>query len=71
MRLCYHLLTSRLQTHSHTGAALTVPSALHLIVHLYTDPVAQSKAIAVFGASAALGNSELWWSVLTRFENLS
>ncbi|KXN84040.1 hypothetical protein AN958_00529 [Leucoagaricus sp. SymC.cos] len=38
------------------GAALTVPSALHLIVHMFPDPASQSQAIAAFGASAALGN---------------
>jgi len=38
------------------GAALTVPSALNLIVHLYPEPVAQGKAIALFGVCGALGN---------------
>ncbi|KAG6858922.1 hypothetical protein C0995_012888, partial [Termitomyces sp. Mi166 len=38
------------------GAALTVPSALYLIIHLFPDPAEQSKAVALFGASAALGN---------------
>ncbi|EKM82252.1 hypothetical protein AGABI1DRAFT_126582 [Agaricus bisporus var. burnettii JB137-S8] len=38
------------------GAALTVPSALHLIIHLFPDPAQQSKAIAVFGGFGALGN---------------
>ncbi|KXN81896.1 hypothetical protein AN958_03546 [Leucoagaricus sp. SymC.cos] len=38
------------------GAALTVPSALHLIIHMFPNPASQSKAIAAFGASAALGN---------------
>ncbi|PFH50117.1 hypothetical protein AMATHDRAFT_4276 [Amanita thiersii Skay4041] len=39
-----------------TGASLTIPSALHLIVHMYPDPAAQAKAIAAFGGSAAIGN---------------
>ncbi|KAJ7499582.1 MFS general substrate transporter [Mycena latifolia] len=38
------------------GAALTVPSALHLIVHMFPDTAAQAKAIAAFGASGAFGN---------------
>ncbi|KNZ71653.1 hypothetical protein J132_07871 [Termitomyces sp. J132] len=38
------------------GAALTVPSALYLIIHLFPNPAQQSKAVALFAASAALGN---------------
>ncbi|KAG6864100.1 hypothetical protein C0991_012480 [Blastosporella zonata] len=38
------------------GAALTVPSALYLIIHLFPNPASQSKAVALFAASAALGN---------------
>ncbi|KXN81360.1 hypothetical protein AN958_04747 [Leucoagaricus sp. SymC.cos] len=38
------------------GAALMVPYALHLIIHMFPNPVSQSKAIAAFGAGAALGN---------------
>ncbi|KAJ7832042.1 hypothetical protein B0H14DRAFT_1178205 [Mycena olivaceomarginata] len=38
------------------GAALTVPSALHLIVHMFPDTGSQAKAIAAFGDSAAFGN---------------
>ncbi|PPQ73080.1 hypothetical protein CVT26_014646 [Gymnopilus dilepis] len=38
------------------GAALTVPSAMHMIIHLYPDPTSQSKAIGVFSTSGALGN---------------
>ncbi|KAG5723114.1 hypothetical protein E4T56_gene212 [Termitomyces sp. T112] len=38
------------------GAALTVPSALYLIIHLFPIPAQQSKAVALFAASAALGN---------------
>jgi hypothetical protein len=38
------------------GAALTVPSALHLIVHMFPDTGSQAKAIAAFGASAVFGN---------------
>ncbi|KAF8636098.1 hypothetical protein AX17_003803 [Amanita inopinata Kibby_2008] len=38
------------------GASLTIPSALHLIVHMYPEPASQAKAIAAFGGSAAIGN---------------
>ncbi|KAF8067698.1 major facilitator superfamily domain-containing protein [Lyophyllum atratum] len=38
------------------GASLTVPSALYLIIHLFPDPGQQSKAVAAFAASAAIGN---------------
>ncbi|KAK1217857.1 hypothetical protein PQX77_019477 [Marasmius sp. AFHP31] len=38
------------------GAALTVPSALYIIIHMFPDPATQSKAVAAFSASAAVGN---------------
>ncbi|KAF7770757.1 hypothetical protein Agabi119p4_6731 [Agaricus bisporus var. burnettii] len=38
------------------GAALTVPSALHLIIHLFPDPMQQTKALALFGSFGAIGN---------------
>ncbi|PPQ76871.1 hypothetical protein CVT24_008636 [Panaeolus cyanescens] len=38
------------------GAALTIPSAQHIIVHLFRDPTQQARAIALFGAMGALGN---------------
>jgi len=34
-------------------AAFTIPPALHLIVHIWPDPVEQEKAISNFGASGA------------------
>ncbi|CCM02246.1 uncharacterized protein FIBRA_04327 [Fibroporia radiculosa] len=37
------------------GAALTIPSALHLIVHMYPDPAEQAKAIAMFGGMGGIG----------------
>ncbi|KAF9045143.1 major facilitator superfamily domain-containing protein [Panaeolus papilionaceus] len=37
------------------GGALTIPSAQHLIVHMYPDPAEQAKAISIFGAMGALG----------------
>lgn len=39
-----------------SGGALTIPSAQHIIVHLYRDPKEQARAIALFGAMGALGN---------------
>ncbi|PPQ70825.1 hypothetical protein CVT24_001041 [Panaeolus cyanescens] len=42
------------------GAALTIPSAQHIIVHLYRNPVQQARAIALFGAMGALGNGQLF-----------
>ncbi|KAJ7836652.1 hypothetical protein B0H14DRAFT_3460542 [Mycena olivaceomarginata] len=37
------------------GGALTIPSALHLIVRMYPDPVEQAKAITAFGGMGAIG----------------
>ncbi|KAJ7656559.1 major facilitator superfamily domain-containing protein [Mycena rosella] len=31
------------------GGALTIPSALHLIIHMYPDPETQAKAVTAFG----------------------
>ncbi|KAJ8495123.1 hypothetical protein ONZ45_g13001 [Pleurotus djamor] len=38
------------------GAALTVPSALHLIIATFPDPVEQSQAVALFAGTAGIGN---------------
>ncbi|KAJ7872325.1 major facilitator superfamily domain-containing protein [Mycena olivaceomarginata] len=38
------------------GGALTIPSALHLIIHMYPDPADQAKAVTAFGGVGALGN---------------
>ncbi|PPQ73134.1 hypothetical protein CVT26_014956 [Gymnopilus dilepis] len=37
------------------GGALTIPSAQHLIVHMYPDPEEQAKAIAIFGGMGGIG----------------
>ncbi|KAJ7165802.1 major facilitator superfamily domain-containing protein [Mycena filopes] len=37
------------------GGALTIPSALHLIVHMYPDPITQAKAVTAFGGMGAIG----------------
>ena len=38
------------------GGALTIPSALSLIVQLFPDPAHQARAIALFGSAGAVGN---------------
>lgn len=40
------------------GGALTVPSALNLMVRLLPNPQEQARAIAVFGGSGAVGNGK-------------
>ncbi|KAH7886565.1 MFS general substrate transporter, partial [Phlebopus sp. FC_14] len=37
-------------------ASLTIPSSLHLLVHMFPEPVAQAKAVSAFAGSGALGN---------------
>lgn len=39
-------------------ASLTIPSALNLIVRVFPEPLEQSRAVAAFGASGTIGNSE-------------
>ncbi|KAF8578503.1 MFS general substrate transporter [Ramaria rubella] len=39
-----------------TGAAMTFPSALAMIVQQFPDPQEQSRALAIFGAFGAVGN---------------
>jgi MFS family permease len=38
------------------GGALTIPSALSLIVQLFPNPAHQARAIALFGSAGAIGN---------------
>jgi hypothetical protein len=38
------------------GGALTIPSALSLIVQLFPEPASQARAIALFGSAGAIGN---------------
>ncbi|KAF7358099.1 MFS general substrate transporter [Mycena venus] len=37
------------------AGALTIPSAMHLIVHMYPDPSDQAKAVTAFGGMGAIG----------------
>ncbi|EGO18976.1 hypothetical protein SERLADRAFT_358714 [Serpula lacrymans var. lacrymans S7.9] len=59
------------------GGALTMPSALHLIVHMYPNPAEQAKAVAAFGGMVSLvpnishsGPSESRSARLLRFRRL-
>lgn len=42
------------------GSALTIPSALSMIVALFPDPQSQSRAIAIFGGVGGVGNGEFY-----------
>jgi len=46
------------------GAAMTVPSALSLIIEWFPQPDEQARGIAFFGGSGALGNGEYMLSVV-------
>ncbi|KAF4609874.1 hypothetical protein D9613_010411 [Agrocybe pediades] len=37
------------------GGALTIPSAQHLIVHIFPEPEEQAKALAIFGGMGGIG----------------
>ncbi len=41
---------------SRPGAALNIPSAMALIIRMFPDPEAQSRALAGFAGAAAIGN---------------
>lgn len=40
------------------GGALTVPSALSLIIEWFPEPAEQQQGIALFGGASALGNGK-------------
>ena len=40
------------------AAAMTIPSAVTLIVHVFPEPTEQSRAIGIFGGSGAMASSE-------------
>ena len=40
------------------AAALTIPSALTLLVNVFPEPTEQARAIGVFGGCGAIGNGE-------------
>jgi len=39
------------------GAAMTIPSAISMIVQAFPDPEEQSRALGIYGAAGAVGNS--------------
>lgn len=41
-----------------TAASMTIPSALTLLVNVFTEPSEQARAIGVFGGCGAVGNGE-------------
>ena len=51
------------------GGALTIPSAQHLIVHMYPDPEEQAKAIAIFGGMGGIGIGAFVHRVMNIFSN--
>jgi MFS family permease len=60
--LCEHFLLILHLQHSDivsAVAALSIPSALSLIVHLFPEPKEQGHAIAMFSSGGPIGNSEL------------
>ena len=40
------------------AASMTIPSALTLLMHVFTEPSEQARAIGVFGGCGAVGNGE-------------
>lgn len=53
--------------HAGIGAALTVPSALSLIIEWFPEPHEQHLGIALFGGCGGLGNGALISSLLDIF----
>jgi MFS family permease len=59
--VCTSFYYGKILTNTHyQGGALTIPSALNLIVQLFPEPQEQGRAIAMFGASGAIGNGALF-----------
>jgi MFS family permease len=55
------------------GGALTIPSALSMIVALFPDQRSQGRAIAIFGGTGGIGNGEFYlhYKQLTIFTPIS
>jgi len=53
------------------GGALTIPSALSMIVALYPDPASQDRAIAIFGGTGGVGNGEFLYLCFKRLAILT
>lgn len=45
---------------------MTIPSALTLLVNVFTEPAEQARAIGVFGGCGAVGNGENLHALLVR-----
>lgn len=41
------------------AAAMTIPSALTLLVNVFVEPTEQARAIGIFGGCGAVGNGKL------------
>ncbi len=54
--LCINLLSKALITFVLVVGAMTIPSALTLLVKLFPEPYEQSQAIGTFGGSGGIGN---------------
>ncbi|PSR75588.1 hypothetical protein PHLCEN_2v9068 [Hermanssonia centrifuga] len=54
--LCINLLSKALITFVLIVGAMTIPSALTLLVKLFPEPYEQSQAIGTFGGSGGIGN---------------
>lgn len=51
-----NFLSTRILAHSHSGAAMNVPSSLAMIRIAYQDPVEQNHAYAWYASAGAIGN---------------
>lgn len=48
------------------AAAMTIPSALSLLVNVFVEPNEQARAIGVFGGCGAVGNGE--WAFTSKWK---
>ena len=43
-----------------TASAMTIPSALTLLVHVFQEPLEQARAMGIFGGCGASADSRCW-----------
>lgn len=43
-----------------SGSAMTIPSALTLLVNVFPDPLHQARAIGLFGGCGAIGGGKVF-----------
>lgn len=55
-RACVARLDFEVLTFDLLGAAMTLPSAIAMIVQNFPDPAEQGRALSIFGAFGAVGN---------------